>query len=168
MSARIDWRKPIQAQAEETAWTDISEGTNQPRRSIRWLLSAEGYGRVHRGEACWDCLTGFPAPLGKADLTTWHASGYVFPFGWSQARRRIRNMQCPLCGAECTDEMLAIQTDDAWQAEDDRLYEGSRLRVEDEREREEHADSALIERLGLRDPLAPPARAQSMKRKGES
>lgn len=168
MSKRIDWRVPIQAQAEETAWTDISEGTNQPRRSIRWLLSEEGYGRVHRGEACWDCLSGFPAPLGKGFLTEWHNSGFVFPFGWAQARRRIRNEQCPLCGAECTSEMLTIQTDDAWQQEDDRLYEGSRLRVEDEREREQHEDARKIEALGLIAPVAPPSRSKTMKRLGES
>lgn len=168
MSGRIDWRVPIQAQAEETAWTDISEDGEQPRRSIRWLLSEEGYGRVHRGEACWDCLSGFPAALGKGYLTEWHGSGFKFPFSWAQARKRIRNMQCPVCGAECSSEMLAIQTDDAWQEEDDRLYEGSRLRVEDEREREKHADETNIVRLGLRDPVAPPSKSQTMKRSGES
>lgn len=161
---KIDWRKPIQAQAEETYWTDVSEdGSDQPRRSIRWLLSAEGYGRVHRGEACWNCLSGFPFPLGRGYLQEWHSSGFVFIAPWNQVRKLIRNNQCPLCRAECTDEMLKIQTDDAWQKEDDRLYNASRLRLEDERERDAWAEQFLP-----REEIAPPSIKKSAKRSGES
>ena len=164
MTDRIDWRVPIHAQAEETYWTDVSDdGSDQPRRSIRWLLSAEGYGRVHRGEACWDCLSGFPAPLGRAHLQDWHNSEFRYPFSWARARKLIREFRCPCCGAECTAEMLAIQTDEAWQKADDRLYQGSRLALEDVRERETWAEQFLP-----REEIAPPAWRQSMKRKGES
>lgn len=160
---RIDWRRPIQAVAEETYWTDYVEEGDQPRRSIRWLLSPEGYGRVHRGEACWNCLSGFPAPVGREFLDDWHRSDFVFTQRWAEVRKLIRNQQCPLCRADCSAEMLVIQTDDAWRAENDRIYNGTQLRLEDEREREDHAEFSLP-----REEIAPPSRAHSVKRRGES
>lgn len=164
----VDWRKPIQAQAEETYWTDYSEDGEQPRRSIRWLLSTEGYGRVHRGEACWNCLSGFPAPLGRGHLDDWHMSEFKFIVPWAQARKLIRNDQCPLCRAECTSEMLTLQTDDAFQKEDDTLSRNAQLNLEDEIEREDHVEAKVIDQLGLVDPVAPPSKERSMKKSGES
>lgn len=161
----IDWRKPIQAQAEETYWTDEAEdgSPDQPRRAIRWLLAEEGYGRVMRGEACWNCLTGFPALLGRDQLDEWHRSSFVFIQPWAQVRKLIRNGQCPICRADCSAAMLAIQVDDEFRKEDDRLRMGVQLRLEDEREREEAAELLLP-----REEIAPPSRAKSMKRVGES
>lgn len=162
--SRIDWRRPIQAQAEETYWTDQAEdGGDQPRRAVRWLLAEEGYGRVMRGEACWNCLTGFPAPLGRAHLDDWHTSTFVFIQPWSQVRKLIRNTQCPICRADCSPEMLAIQDDQEFAAEDDRLRMGVQLRLEDEREREDAAELLLP-----REEIAPPSRSKSMKKQGES
>jgi hypothetical protein len=159
-----DWRAPIQAHAEETYWTDYAEeGSEQPRRAIRWLLSPEGFGRVARGEACWNCLSGFPAPLGKAHLDRWHRSDFGFIAKWTEVRKLIRNEQCPLCRAECSKEMLAIQIDEARTTEEQRLYNASQLRLEDEREREDWAEQFLP-----REEIAPPSRHKSMKHRGET
>lgn len=166
-----DWRRPIASVAEETYWADAREdGSSQPRRAIRWHVSAEGLERIRSKMACWDCLTPFPAPPAKANWATWRASGFRWHpvFGLAGSRKLIEAGCCPICKSEVSDEMLAVQMDEEWTAEDAMLKAGAAIRLEDERERFDHADEARARRLGLVEPVAPPSRRKSAKRRGES
>ncbi len=167
---RIDWRVPVAAHAEETYWAEPSEdgSEGQPRRAIRWHLSAEGMGRVRRMEACWDCLTGFPAPPRRDTWATWKTSGFTFIHSLAESRALIVKRRCPLCKAEITPEMLAVQLDEAWTDEDARLKQAKLDNLDDDRERFDTADLARANALGLIVPVAPVAKALSVKRTGES
>lgn len=166
---RPDWRTPIQASAEETYWSEPSEGgSDQPRRSIRWMVSQEGLERITRLEACMHCLTGFPAPPRKENWSTWKTSGFRFLYPLADSKRLVLDQRCPICKGEITAEMLDVQIDDEWQEEDAKLKEAKYALLDDDRERDEHLDNARIEKLGLRDPVAPPSKRKSMKRRGES
>jgi hypothetical protein len=166
---KIDWRKPLHAVAEETYWLEKQEdGTDEPRPAIRWNVSLEGLGRIRRMEACWDCLTGFPAPPRPDTWVVWKTSGFGWVHSLEESRKLIRNRQCPLCKAEITPEMLALQLDEAWTEEDEQLKRARDLNLEDDRERDEHADYARARELGLIVPVAPPSRTLSAKRRGES
>jgi hypothetical protein len=166
---RIDWRTPLHAQAEETYWTDVSEdGSDQPRRAIRWHVSEEGLGRIMRMEACWDCLAGFPAPPRPDTWATWLTSGFNFVHSIADSKRLVRNRQCPLCKAEITSEMLAIQLDTAWTDEDAALKAAKMDNLDDDRERFDRADRLRAQALGLIVPVAPPSLRHTVKRRGES
>ena len=169
-ATRIDWRKPVAAHAEETYWVEPAEdGTQgQPRRSIRWHLSEEGYGRVRRMEACHQCLTGFPAQPRKGTWRIWKTSGFGFLHSLEDSRKLIEAGRCPICKSEISPEMLELQLDPSWAEEDAKLKQAKYDSLDDARERDTHYDEMLIERLGLRDPVAPPSRRKSMKRRGES
>lgn len=166
-----DWRRPIASVAEETYWTDVAEdGSDQPRRAIRWHVSEEGMGRIHRMEACWDCLTPFPAPPTSANWHIWKASGFKWHplFGISGSRKLVNAGRCPICRSEINSAMLEIQMDDEWTKEDARLKQAAADNLAADRERDEHEDRARAQRLGLIDPVAPPSRRKSAKRRGES
>lgn len=166
---RIDWRKPIAAHAEETYWTDTSEdGSDQPRRAIRWHVSEEGLGRIMRMEACWDCLCGFPAPPRRDTWKTWLTSGFGWIHSIPDSKKLVCNRQCPMCKAEITPEMLTLQLDTEWTREDAALKAAKMINLEDDRERFERADLARARALGLIVPVAPPSRASTVKRLGES
>ena len=166
---RIDWREPLHAHSEETYWTDVSEdGSDVPRRSIRWHVSEEGLGRIMRMEACWDCLTGFPAPPRPDTWATWLTSGFNWIHSIADSKKLVRNRQCPLCKAEITPEMLSIQLDTAWHDEDAALKAAKLDNLDDDRERFESADLARARALGLIVPVAPVSRAHTVKRRGES
>lgn len=165
----IDWRTPIRAVAEETYWLEVSEdGSREPRRAIRWHVSAEGLERIRSMRACWDCLNGFPAPPRPDTWAIWKTSGFNWLFSVEDSRRLICDRRCPFCKSEITPEMLAVQLDEEWTAEDALLKKGSMLHLEDMRERDTHRDEQQIARLGLRDPVAPPSKRKSAKRRGES
>lgn len=165
---RVDWRKPIAAVAEETYWTEPSEdGSDQPRRAIRWHVSEEGLGRIRRMEACWDCLTGFPARPCKENWRIWRDSGFNWLHSISDSRKLVYAGRCPFCKSEISPEMLALQLDTDWTEEDEALKRGKELALQDERERFERADLALARSLGLIDAVAPPSRGRSVKRRGE-
>jgi hypothetical protein len=166
---RTDWRVPIHAVAEETYWYEVAEdGTEEARPAIRWHVSAEGLGRIQRMEACWDCLTGFPAPPRPDTWAVWKTSGFGWVHSLADSRKLVRNRQCPLCKAEITPEMLALQLDTEWTAEDHKLKAARDANLDDDRERFDHADQAMAKNLGLIEPVAPPSRRKSMKRRGES
>lgn len=166
---RVDWRVPIHAVAEETYWIEVAEdGTEHPRPAIRWQMSAEGVGRVMRMEACWDCLTGFPAPPRPDTWATWLTSGFNFIHSVADSKKLVRNRQCPLCKAEITPEMLALQIDTDWVEEDARLKREKNDWLENDREEFAAADMARARALGLIVPVAPPSKTLTVKRLGES
>lgn len=136
---RVDWRKPLAAHAEETYWLEPSEdGTgDQPRRSIRWHLSEEGMGRIERLEACPFCLTGFPAPPRKDTWKTWKASGFNWVHSLADSKRLVGEHRCPICKSEISAEMLALQIDDEWAAEDTKLKQAKYDALDEQREEEE-------------------------------
>lgn len=166
---RVDWRTPLHGIAEETYWIEVSEdGTETPRPAIRWHVSAEGLGRIMRMEACWNCLTGFPAPPRKDTWKTWKTSGYNWLHSVADSKKLVQDGCCPLCKAECSAAMLALQIDSDWTEEDARLKQAKMDNLAADREAEEHADRALADKLGLIDPVAPPSRSFTVKRRGES
>lgn len=166
----VDWRKPIIAPAEETYWLEPAEdgSRGEARRAIRFHLSEESYGRVQRMEACPMCLTGFPAPPRKENWRIWKTSGFGWIHSLADSKRLICESRCPICKSEITPEMLELQTDADWQEEDDAISSAKYAQLDADREREEYVEEKLIERLGLRDPVAPPSRRKSAKRRGES
>ena len=109
------------------------------------------------------CFRRSSAPLGPSALSRWFQSGFKFIHPWAVSRRMIRRNECPLCGVDCSPEMLAIQTDTAHQEENDKLTKGRDLYLEDVREREDRAEFDLP-----REEIAPPSRSKSAKRRGES
>lgn len=166
---RIHWREPLHAVAEETyARFYDSTGDERAEPAIRWQVSAEGLGRIRRMEACWECLTGFPAPPRPDTWKTWLTSGFGWVHSIAESKKLVCNRQCPLCKAEITPEMLALQLDAAWTEEDAALKKGRDLGLEDEREREHAADLARAQALGLIVPVAPPSKTLTVKRRGES
>lgn len=166
---QVDWRTPIAAHAEETYWIEVSEdGTENPRPAVRWHLSAEGIGRIKRMEACWNCLTGFPAPPRRDTWTIWKLSGFGWVHSLRESKKLVQAGCCPLCKAECSPEMLALQIDEGWQEEDEMLKRAKYANLEADREREYHADQRRARELGLIAPVAPPSRKHSVKRRGES
>lgn len=170
MSTRTDWRKPIAAHAEETYWVEPAEdGTNgDPRRAIRWHLSEEGLERVKALMACALCLTTFPAPPRKDTWRIWKTSGFGFLFPLPESKRLVCEERCPICKSTVSAEQFKVQNDEEWSEEDEKLFQGNMLALEDDRERFDFMDMRWVERLGLRDPVAPPSRRKSMKRRGES
>lgn len=169
-TTRPDWRKPLRGMAEETYWTEPSEdgSGDQPRRSIRWLVDDEGLGRIERLEACPFCLTGFPAPPRPDTWSIWKTSDFGWLHSLADSKALVRQGRCPICKSEISSEMLAIQVDQEWADEDAKLQKAKLDNLDDEREREEHAENKQIERLGLLDPVAPPSKRKSAKRRGET
>jgi hypothetical protein len=115
-ATRIDWHTPIHAQAE-TYYTDVSgDGTETPRPAIR--AAERGRPRPdHAQGPAGTALTGFPH---RRAATLEDLADECF--NWVHSIRTPKLVTgSPLCKAEITDEMLAIQLDVAWQQEDDAL-----------------------------------------------
>lgn len=166
---RIDWRTPLHAVVEETYATVFADdGSERSEPQIRFIVSAEGLGRIKRMEACWECLTGFPAPPRPDTWAIWKTSGFGWVHSLADSKKLVQNRQCPLCKAEITAEMLAVQLDEEWTAEDAKLKQAKYDNLDDDRERDHFADVRLADSLGLIIPRAPVSIAQSMKRRGES
>lgn len=164
-----DWQRPVAGEAEETHWIEVSEdGTEHPRPAIRWHVSAEGLARIKAKMACWDCLTPFPAPPRRDTWATWKTSGFNWLTTEADAKRRVRSGCCPICGSEISDEMLALQIDTARTEEEAKLKAGKEAWLAEDRARFAFEDERMARALGLIQPVAPPSRRKSAKRRGES
>lgn len=102
-----DWRRPIEAHAEETY--DYTWG--EPQRSIMWYLKGphqeEDADRLARGLACGVCLAVFPAKPSLENAKVWRAHAHE----WKPMREPgdvmslIAQGKCPTCASEVRDEM---------------------------------------------------------------
>lgn len=120
MSPRIDWRKPIIARAEEmTATVDGALDEHDARRerqAIRWHLGEEAFDRVKRLEACYNCLTCFPARPMKMFMPLWveaEKAGFQQVKPKAIAHRLIREERCPICGVPISNEAVAYGNEGA-------------------------------------------------------
>jgi len=113
MSA-IDWRKHITDARAEDMTEEVEGGIlerdpRQARHGVLWHLGHEAYGRVQRMEACYQCLTVFPARPMRENLGVWieaERAGYNHIRPLAVAHRLIREGRCPLCAAPINAEAL--------------------------------------------------------------
>lgn len=134
----IDWRKPMKgARAEDmTHEVDGQLEEHDPRlgrrHAILWHLGAEEYGRVQRMEACYQCITTFPARPSAANMRFWveaEKAGYTHIRPNAVAHRLIREGKCPLCAAPINPEALGHNDMGENEMERDaRLHDGMDLR----------------------------------------
>lgn len=85
----------------------MQDARNQ--HAILWHLGDEEYKRVHRMEACYQCLTTFPAPPSRDNMRFWveaEKAGYSHIRPKAVAHRLIREGRCPLCAAPINAEAL--------------------------------------------------------------
>lgn len=85
----------------------MQDARNQ--HAILWHLGQEEYDRVQRMEACYQCLTTFPAPPSRANLRFWveaEKAGYTHIRPLAVAHRLIREGKCPLCCCEISSAAL--------------------------------------------------------------
>lgn len=107
---QIDYRKPMKARSEEVTFMggpDENE-KSEHRLRIRWHLDQESYDRIFSMNACWNCITAFPARPMELTLGIWRRSGFVHVRPKVVAERLIREGKCPVCASEISPEMLAI------------------------------------------------------------
>lgn len=112
----IDWRVPMKDARAEDMTEEVEGGVQerdprQARHGILWHLGAQAYGRVQRLEACYQCLTTFPAPPSRANMRFWEEAeraGYTHIRPLAVAHRLIRERCCPLCAAPITPEALNL------------------------------------------------------------
>lgn len=109
---RSHWSEPIRALSEET--TAIMPGRIDERlgSAIRHAVSDRDYQRLMSGMGCHQCLTPFPAPVGRdvVNLLTW--KNLAGEFRWTHTREHglelVARGCCPICGYENSPEMLAL------------------------------------------------------------
>jgi hypothetical protein len=114
--SQIDWRKPITDARAEDMTQEVEGGIQErdprhARHAIMWHLGHEAYGRVQRMEACYQCLTTFPARPSALTMRLWieaEKSGYNHIRPLAVAHRLIREGRCPLCAAPINPEALGI------------------------------------------------------------
>lgn len=115
MSASVvDWRKPMLAARAEDMTQEVEGGIQErdprdARHAILWHLGKEEYERVQRMEACYQCLTTFPATPSRANMRFWEEAekaGYNHIRPKAVAHRLIREGRCPLCAAPINAEAL--------------------------------------------------------------
>lgn len=110
MSA-IDWRVPIKARAEERTEEIDGWADERTRHAILWHLNEEGYRRIQRLEACYHCLTTFPATPSRENMRYWEEAeknGFKQVRGVFAAHRLIRERRCPTCGVPISREALRL------------------------------------------------------------
>jgi hypothetical protein len=133
MNSKIDWRKPMLHARSEDLTQEI-DGIQDDRNAhaIQWHLGAEEYERVQRMEACYQCLTTFPAPPSRENMRYWveaEKAGYTHIRGKAVAHRLIREGRCPLCCCEIS--AAALGHNDMGEnpmERDARLHDGMDLR----------------------------------------
>jgi hypothetical protein len=103
----VDWRKPMVARAEEISGTSGVELDGRPRRALLWHMSEESYKRVMAMEACYACITAFPARPMALTLGIWQRSGFNHVRPKQVAERLIKEEKCPVCCAPINGEILA-------------------------------------------------------------
>lgn len=104
------WRRPIEAQGEETA----SFYAGEPKRGIRWFIGGKNVkddeDRLRLGLACVECLSVFPARPELANISTWRKYAHE----WDKIRPTedtlalVAKGLCPTCTAEVSPEMFAF------------------------------------------------------------
>lgn len=102
------------ARAEEVAATvdgALDEhDARRERQAIRWHLGERDFDRVKRLEACYNCLTCFPARPAKMFMPLWveaEKSGFRHVKPIAVAHRLIREERCPVCGVPISDAAVA-------------------------------------------------------------
>lgn len=109
-----DWRKPMVARAEELTQEIDGVADGRVRHAILWHLSEDAYERVIRMEACYHCLTSFPARPNKQNIWLWEEAekqGWRHVRAKAVAHRLIREGRCPTCGYEISS--AALEANDA-------------------------------------------------------
>lgn len=115
-ASQVDWRKPMLGARAEDMTQEVEGGwqerdPRQARHGILWHLGHEEYARVQRMEACYQCLTTFPAPPSRANMRFWEEAekaGYSHIRPKAVAHRLIREEKCPLCGVPITREAVDL------------------------------------------------------------
>lgn len=93
------WQRPLVGPSEERPSQPDYEG----RPGILWHLDDESVDRIRQCLACHNCLITFPAPPRRENV---HLFRDV-PWGveWPEAKRRIKNEQCPTCRAHVSADL---------------------------------------------------------------
>lgn len=105
-----DYRKPMVARSEDVLVEGApDEERGAPRRGIRWHMNAESYQRVMDMQACYNCLTSFPATPHAMNVGVWKTSGFNHVRPAAVANRLIREGRCPVCCVPINAEALGIQ-----------------------------------------------------------
>jgi hypothetical protein len=107
ITERQDWRRPIDAHAEETY--DLESG--EPQRSIMWYLKGkfqeEDAVRLAQGLACGVCLSTFPARPAMENIRDFRPIAHE----WEPVRSKdevlamIAQNKCPTCASEVSSQM---------------------------------------------------------------
>lgn len=108
----------------------MQDARNQ--HAVLWHLGEEEYGRVFRMEACYQCLTTFPARPSRENMRFWveaEKGGYTHIRPKAVAHRLIREGKCPLCCAPISAEALGLNDMGENEMERQaRLHDGLELR----------------------------------------
>lgn len=109
---------PVIAEAsEEIPFLEATVLGPRLASGIRWALKDEDYQRAAAGLVCHQCLTPFPAPPTLRYIKTWRSIAQP-EWNWGDAAMRDRGLAlvaqgcCPICGYECSPEMLALQLEE--------------------------------------------------------
>jgi hypothetical protein len=129
----LDWRKHMTGARAEDMTQEVEGGFQErdprdSRHAILWHLGEEEYGRVMRMEACYQCLTTFPARPMRENLWIWveaEKAGYNHIRPLAVAHRLIREGCCPLCAAPINAE--ALGHNDLGENPDPRMRAGAEL-----------------------------------------
>lgn len=113
VAERTHWSDPIRAISEETTFYHQARGDVRQEGGIRHAVNDRDYERLKKIMACPQCLTPFPAPVGMdiASMAVWNRLTSR-EFRWTHTKEHgmdlVRRGCCPVCGFECSAEMLAL------------------------------------------------------------
>jgi hypothetical protein len=104
------WREPI-TNAKPAFAGDIPEIPGVPR--VRWLIDEENMRWLLQAKGCVVCLAKFPDRPMKGNEHLFF--GINWGRSWPEAKRLIRNQQCPICMSDVSPEMArALLVPDVW------------------------------------------------------
>ena len=103
----VDWRKHMKARSEDVVIEGGPEGPGR-RMGMRWHMDRESYQRVMDMQACYNCLTAFPARPMASNLAIWKQSGFNHVRPAAVAHRLIREERCPVCSVHIGPEALGL------------------------------------------------------------
>lgn len=110
INEREEWRKPVNAVAEET----YDLGADKGRRDVRWIIDGpeqfEVLRRLAEGTVCSECMETMPAKPSPGTVSRFREV-YADKPEPTRSRWLGRVMQgcCPVCGSEVSTEMFEAQ-----------------------------------------------------------
>lgn len=103
----IDYRKPMRVRSEDVLIEGGPEGS-APSRGIRWHMTTESYDRVMDMQACYNCVTAFPARPMAENLAIWEMSDFKHVRPKAVVNRLIREGRCPVCAVPINPEAIGL------------------------------------------------------------